>query len=67
MQKEESDIMLVDEVAEYLRIPVPTVYKLLQDGRLPGFKVGRHWRIRRRDIENLPSGQNHKTAEKRAS
>jgi excisionase family DNA binding protein len=55
--------MLVDEVADYLRIPIPTVYKLLQDGRLPGFKVGKHWRIRRKDIENLPHTNNRNAAE----
>jgi excisionase family DNA binding protein len=65
--KEESDIMLVDEVAKYLRIPIPTVYKLLQDGRLPGFKVGKHWRIRRRDIENLPLANGHKAAKSAAN
>lgn len=49
--KDDYDIMIVNEVAEYLRVPVPTIYKLLQEGRLPGFKVGKHWRIRRADIE----------------
>ena len=51
LMKDEIDIMIVNEVAEYLRVPVPTIYKLLQEGRLPGFKVGKHWRIRRCDIE----------------
>ncbi|MCD6217873.1 helix-turn-helix domain-containing protein [bacterium] len=49
--KDDIDIMIVNEVAQYLRVPVPTIYKLLQEGRLPGFKVGKHWRIRRCDLE----------------
>jgi excisionase family DNA binding protein len=36
-----------EEVAEYLRLPLSTVYKLVQDKKLPGFKVGKHWRFRR--------------------
>lgn len=43
----ESDLMTANEVSEYLRIPISTVYKLVQEGKLPGFKVGRHWRFRR--------------------
>ena len=54
--KDDVDIMIVNEVAEYLRVPVPTIYKLLQEGRLPGFKVGKHWRIRRCDIEKYAAG-----------
>ena len=43
----ESDLLTANEVSEYLRIPISTVYKLVQEGRIPGFKIGRHWRFRR--------------------
>lgn len=43
----ESDLLTANEVSEYLRIPKSTVYKLVQEGKIPGFKVGRHWRFRR--------------------
>ena len=43
----DSEFLTAEEVAEYLRLPLSTVYKLVQDKRLPGFKVGRHWRFRR--------------------
>jgi len=43
--------MTVDEVAEYLRIPRGSVYKLAQQGRIPCQKVGRHWRFRRKTID----------------
>lgn len=39
-------VMTVDEVAEYLRIPRGSVYKLARRGRIPCQKVGRHWRFR---------------------
>jgi len=44
-------VMTIDEVAEYLRIPRASVYKLAQQGRIPCQKVGRHWRFRRRIID----------------
>jgi excisionase family DNA binding protein len=46
----ESDFMTADEVAEYLRLPLSTVYKLVQDKKIPGFKVGKHWRFRKDTI-----------------
>jgi len=42
-----SEFLTAEEVAEYLRLPLSTVYKLVQDKKLPGFKVGKHWRFRR--------------------
>ena len=48
----ESDLMTANEVSEYLRIPISTVYKLVQEGKIPGFKVGRHWRFRREVFQN---------------
>lgn len=43
----DSEFLTAEEVAEYLRLPLSTVYKLVQDKKLPGFKVGKHWRFRR--------------------
>ncbi len=46
----QDELMTVEEVARYMRLPHSTIYKLLQEGKLPGFKVGRHWRFRRETI-----------------
>jgi len=51
MSEIERPVMTVDEVAEYLRIPRGSVYKLAQRGRIPCQKVGRHWRFHRGTIE----------------
>ena len=51
MSKQSPDVMTLNEVAEYLRIPRSTAYKLVQEGRLPGQKVGRQWRFRRDTID----------------
>ncbi|MAT42785.1 MAG: DNA-binding protein [Anaerolineaceae bacterium] len=45
------EFLTAEEVAEYLRLPLSTVYKLAQDKRLPGFKVGKHWRFRKDTIQ----------------
>ncbi len=39
--------MTVKETAEYLRIPLPTVYYLVQRGQLPAIQIGGRWRIKR--------------------
>jgi excisionase family DNA binding protein len=39
------------EVAALLRVPKSTVYKLAQNGTVPAFKVGKHWRFLLGDIE----------------
>jgi len=51
MSKKSPDVMTLNEVAEYLRIPRSTTYKLAQEGKIPGVKVGRHWRFLRVVVE----------------
>ena len=48
---EEMDILTVEELHSYLKIPKPTLYTLAQSGRIPAAKVGKHWRFRRSDID----------------
>ncbi len=40
-------VMTIGELSEYLKVSRSTLYKLAQEGRLPGQKVGRHWRFRK--------------------
>jgi excisionase family DNA binding protein len=47
------DILDIQEVANYLRMPVSTVYKLAQDGRIPAVKVGKHWRFLKKNLHLL--------------
>jgi excisionase family DNA binding protein len=44
-------VLTIDELAEYLKIPKSTLYKLAQEGKVPGQKVGRHWRFRKEAID----------------
>ena len=59
-----AEFLTAEEVAEYLRLPLSTVYKLVQDKRLPGFKVGKHWRFRRETFEQWIKAQEKNTPEK---
>lgn len=45
-------VMTIAEVAEYLRIPRASVYKLAQQGRIPCQKVGKHWRFHKAALDN---------------
>jgi len=45
------DIMTIEALAEYLKISRSTLYKLVQDGRLPGQKVGKRWRFHKEAID----------------
>lgn len=46
-----TDIMTIQEVAEYLKLNEKTAYRLASEGEIPGFKVGGSWRFKRQDIE----------------
>lgn len=56
------NLMTVKETAEYLRIPLPTVYYLVQRGQLPAVQIGGRWRVKKdaldRDVlRNEDEGQ----------
>ncbi len=59
MENRLPDIMTIEEVADYLRVPVSSVYKLAQRGKIPASKVGRHWRFRREFIDQWIDEQAH--------
>ncbi len=43
--------MTIDDLAVYLQVSKSSLYKLAQEGRVPGQKVGRHWRFLRTTID----------------
>ncbi|HED53820.1 MAG TPA: DNA-binding protein [Phycisphaerales bacterium] len=46
-----SDVMTIDQLSEYLQIAKSTLYKLAQEGKVPGQKVGKHWRFHKDAID----------------
>jgi excisionase family DNA binding protein len=51
MTANENKILTFKELQAYLKIPRSTLYKLCQEGRVPGQKVGKHWRFRKVTID----------------
>jgi excisionase family DNA binding protein len=45
------NLLTVKETAEYLRIPIPTVYYLVQRGQIPAIQIGGRWRIKKSSLD----------------
>jgi excisionase family DNA binding protein len=50
---EENEIMTIAQVAKYLQISEVTTYRLVQEGKIQAFKVGRGWRVKREDLKGF--------------
>lgn len=50
-------LLTAAEVADELRVSTMTVYRLVRRGELPAVRVGRNYRIRRRDLTAYLEGQ----------
>ena len=46
------EVMTIDDLAAYLQVSKSSLYKLAQEGRVPGQKVGRHWRFHKAVIDH---------------
>ncbi|HIF9244412.1 TPA: methylation-associated defense system helix-turn-helix domain-containing protein MAD1 [Photobacterium damselae] len=44
-------ILTLKEVAAYLKLAEKTAYRLVSEGKLPGFKVGGSWRFKKEDLD----------------
>ena len=51
MDKRGDSALTIHELSAYLKIAKSTLYKLAQEGKLPGQKVGRHWRFHKVTID----------------
>jgi excisionase family DNA binding protein len=47
------DLLTSRQVQEILKVDRITVYRMLQDGRLKGVKIGQQWRFYQSEVENL--------------
>ena len=41
------EILTANEAAHYLKINVRTIYRLINEGKIPGCKVGGSWRFKK--------------------
>jgi len=51
MDEKPGDVLNIEELSIYLKIPKSTLYKLVREGKVPTQKVGRHWRFRKKAID----------------
>jgi excisionase family DNA binding protein len=60
----ESTLFTVQELAKYLRMKPVTIYKHANEGKIPAFKVGSHWRFKKTTIDGWISDQEDKNKKK---
>lgn len=61
MSDQSEGVFTIDELAEYLKLSKSTLYKLAQEGKVPGQKVGRHWRFHKAAIDRWLSNRAEET------
>ena len=49
--------LTVTQLSEYLNIHRTTIYRMLREGRLPGFRIGSDWRFSLEAIEEWARDQ----------
>ena len=52
MDRMPDEVLTIEELASYLKVPKSTLYKLVREGKVPCQKIGRHWRFRKAAIDN---------------
>ncbi|MFQ5853035.1 MAG: helix-turn-helix domain-containing protein [Candidatus Binatia bacterium] len=57
-----NEIITPSQVAALLQLNVRTVYRLAQEGVIPGNKIGRGWRFKKSAILNLLSDNQRKSS-----
>lgn len=60
MMHADDQVLTVDELAVYLKVAKSTLYKLLGEGKVPGQKVGKHWRFSKTGIDEWLKEPHHK-------
>nr|MBP8697837.1 helix-turn-helix domain-containing protein [Syntrophorhabdaceae bacterium] len=45
MDEKMGNVLTIEELATYLKIPKSTLYKIVREGNIPSQKIGRHWRF----------------------
>jgi excisionase family DNA binding protein len=50
-EMEEKRLLSVDEVADYLKIPKSTLYKMCSEREIPCATIGKHWRFDKKLID----------------
>ena len=46
-------LLTAKELAKYLKLTEVTIYKYVNEGNIPGFKIGSRWRFDKDQIDEL--------------
>jgi excisionase family DNA binding protein len=52
MQSFQTEVLTIEEVANYLRLPAETVERQAAQGKLPGRKIGDDWRFLKTAVDD---------------
>lgn len=45
------ELLTLEELAKYLKISKHTLYKMLEKGEIPAFKIANQWRFKKSEID----------------
>ncbi len=48
-----SEFLTLNETADMLRLSQLTIWRYIKSGKLPAYKIGRDWRIKRTELEQF--------------
>ncbi len=50
------DLLTTKQILDILKVDRITIYRMLQDGRIKGVKIGQRWRFQRNEVERILGG-----------
>ena len=54
------EVLTLSELAIFLKVTNQTIYNMIWDKRIPAFKAGRSWRIKREDVAKYIESNSNK-------
>jgi len=48
-----AEIMNIREVAQFLQVKEQTVYRLVQQGKIPALKIGGQWKVKKSHLDKM--------------
>lgn len=49
--EENNEVLGIEQLSQYLKVPKSTLYRLVRDNGIPSHKVGKHWRFRKEAVD----------------
>jgi len=44
------ELLTLEELSKYLKLSKPTLYKMVEKGKIPALKIANQWRFKKEDI-----------------